>query len=341
MDDGRVLLELAAADDLGGFRRAVEECGLDPSQAHPWYGRWSNRMAVELRTPLMIAAVYGSAAVLDYLLTSGGAAALTLPSPSDGFTALRCAAAAAAAKPAKKEASSFPPDPTLPDINAGLYGTDEFRMFSFKVKPCPRAYSHDWTECPFVHPGENARRRDPRKFEYSCVPCPDFRKGSCRLGDGCEYAHGVFESWLHPAQYRTRLCKDEARCARRVCFFAHRPEELRARPKPGSEPDARPPRPVALAKRSQSFCDRGRPAPAAVGLAPSRLSGWGSPGGKVDWGVHGDELGRLRRSLSFADQGAVADEPDFSWVQSLVKDGPPASSPWFDQLYMEPQQIVA
>jgi hypothetical protein len=26
------------------------------------------------------------------------------------------------------------------------------------------AYSHDWTECPFVHPGENTRRRDPRKF---------------------------------------------------------------------------------------------------------------------------------------------------------------------------------
>uniref|UniRef100_A0A0A8YCC4 C3H1-type domain-containing protein n=1 Tax=Arundo donax TaxID=35708 RepID=A0A0A8YCC4_ARUDO len=43
----------------------------------------------------------------------------------------------------------------------------------------------------------------------------------------CEYAHGVFESWLHPAQYRTRLCKDGVGCARRVCFFAHTPEELR------------------------------------------------------------------------------------------------------------------
>uniref|UniRef100_M8CU69 Zinc finger CCCH domain-containing protein 33 n=1 Tax=Aegilops tauschii TaxID=37682 RepID=M8CU69_AEGTA len=83
-------------------------------------------------------------------------------------------------------------------------------MYSFKVKPCSRAYSHDWTECPFVHPGENARRRDPRRYSYSCVPCPEFRKGgSCRKGDGCEYAHGVFECWLHPAQYRTRLCKDE------------------------------------------------------------------------------------------------------------------------------------
>ncbi|PNY10601.1 zinc finger CCCH domain-containing protein 29-like [Trifolium pratense] len=124
----------------------------------------------------------------------------------------------------KKE---YPIDISLPDINNGVYGSDDFRMYSFKVKPCSRAYSHDWTECPFVHPGENARRRDPKKYPYSCVPCPEFRKGSCQKGDSCEYAHGVFESWLHPAQYRTRLCKDETGCNRKVCFFAHKPEELR------------------------------------------------------------------------------------------------------------------
>lgn len=125
------------------------------------------------------------------------------------------------------EKKEYPIDPSLPDIKNSIYATDEFRMFSFKVRPCSRAYSHDWTECPFVHPGENARRRDPRKFHYSCVPCPDFRKGACRRGDMCEYAHGVFECWLHPAQYRTRLCKDGTSCNRRVCFFAHTAEELR------------------------------------------------------------------------------------------------------------------
>ncbi|XP_065871779.1 zinc finger CCCH domain-containing protein 29-like [Euphorbia lathyris] len=125
------------------------------------------------------------------------------------------------------EKKEYPIDVSLPDINNGIYGTDEFRMFCFKVKPCSRAYSHDWTECPFVHPGENARRRDPKKFPYSCVPCPEFRKGTCQKGDSCEYAHGVFESWLHPAQYRTRLCKDETGCSRKVCFFAHRHDELR------------------------------------------------------------------------------------------------------------------
>lgn len=143
--------------------------------------------------------------------------------------------------PEKKE---YPVDPTLPDIKNSIYSTDEFRMYSFKIRPCSRAYSHDWTECPFVHPGENARRRDPRKFHYSCVPCPDFRKGSCRRGDMCEYAHGVFECWLHPAQYKTRLCKDGTNCDRRVCFFAHIHEEIRplyhstgsAVPSPGSAP---------------------------------------------------------------------------------------------------------
>ncbi|XP_073304855.1 zinc finger CCCH domain-containing protein 29-like isoform X1 [Primulina huaijiensis] len=125
------------------------------------------------------------------------------------------------------EKKEYPIDVPLPDINNGIYGSDEFRMYSFKVKPCSRAYSHDWTECPFVHPGENARRRDLTKFNYSCVPCPEFKKGSCLKGDACEYAHGVFESWLHPAQYKTRLCKEEMACARKVCFFAHKPEELR------------------------------------------------------------------------------------------------------------------
>ncbi|KAJ8540455.1 hypothetical protein K7X08_030374 [Anisodus acutangulus] len=125
------------------------------------------------------------------------------------------------------EKKEYPIDTSLPDINDGIYGSDDFRMYCFKVKPCSRAYSHDWTECPFVHPGENARRRDPRKYNYTCVPCPEFKKGACAKNDSCEYAHGVFESWLHPAQYRTRLCKDETGCSRKVCFFAHKPEELR------------------------------------------------------------------------------------------------------------------
>ncbi|KAG9156188.1 hypothetical protein Leryth_015596 [Lithospermum erythrorhizon] len=290
------LLELAACDDVFGFKSEVEEKEFEVDRLSYWYGRkiGSRKMGLEERTPIMVAALYGSVKVLEYILEAGNVD-VNKACGSDGATALHCAVAGGAhssvevvklliessadinsvsadgKKPgdlipslvkfgsdAKRrtleivlkggldgeegeeegksalelhkegtEKKEYPIDATLLDINTGLFGTDDFRMYSFKVKPCSRAYSHDWTECPFVHPGENARRRDPLKYNYTCVPCPEFKKGSCVKGDSCEYAHGVFESWLHPAQYRTRLCKDETGCSRKVCFFAHRPDELR------------------------------------------------------------------------------------------------------------------
>ncbi|XP_027331570.1 zinc finger CCCH domain-containing protein 66-like isoform X2 [Abrus precatorius] len=299
------LLEFSAADDVIGFKDAVEKKGCDVDEVGLWYGRrvGSKKIGYEERTPLMIAAMFGSLGVSNYILETGHVD-VNRASGSDGATALHCAVAGGSAAsvevakllldasadasavdangnrpldlivsvansmftprtrmvqallegtggadqaclalpevidrieeqrqyistPRVSEKKDYPVDLSLPDIKNGIYSTDEFRMYSFKVKPCSRAYSHDWTECPFVHPGENARRRDPRKYHYSCVPCPEFRKGSCSKGDACEYAHGIFECWLHPAQYRTRLCKDESGCTRRVCFFAHKPEELR------------------------------------------------------------------------------------------------------------------
>eukprot|EP01025_Chloroclados_australasicus_P030486 TRINITY_DN3059_c0_g4_i2.p1 TRINITY_DN3059_c0_g4~~TRINITY_DN3059_c0_g4_i2.p1 ORF type:complete len:570 (+),score=55.92 TRINITY_DN3059_c0_g4_i2:228-1937(+) len=112
--------------------------------------------------------------------------------------------------------------------------SDQFRMYEFKVKRCPRAKPHDWTLCPFSHPGEKAKRRDPKRYRYSGTACPEFRKSACcRRGDACPFAHGVFECWLHPARYRTQLCTDGTACKRRVCFFAHLEEEVR---KPSSDP---------------------------------------------------------------------------------------------------------
>ncbi|THG15252.1 zinc finger CCCH domain-containing protein 30-like [Camellia sinensis] len=322
------LLELAADNDVEGFKQSILRIASAINEMGLWYGRQraSKQMALENRTPLMVAAMYGSVDVVKLIL-SLSEADVNLSCGPDKSTALHCAASSgsvnavdvvkmlllagadrnltdgnghrpidvivapskfpdlkdtlerllrnddsvhlpdikvsfggeksnssshlsspengplssavdsasslnnfrlsdtrASSPPERKE---YPVDPSLPDIKNSAYSTDEFRMFSFKIWPCSRAYSHDWTECPFVHPGENARRRDPRKFHYSCVPCPDFRKGQCRRGDLCEYAHGVFECWLHPAQYRTRLCKDGTGCSRRVCFFAHTSEELR------------------------------------------------------------------------------------------------------------------
>ncbi|XP_014493659.1 zinc finger CCCH domain-containing protein 2 [Vigna radiata var. radiata] len=110
------------------------------------------------------------------------------------------------------------------------YSSDEFRMFEFKVRRCTRSRSHDWTDCPFAHPGEKARRRDPRRFHYSGTVCPEYRRGQCSSGDACEFSHGVFECWLHPSRYRTEACKDGKNCKRKVCFFAHTPRQLRVLP---------------------------------------------------------------------------------------------------------------
>ncbi|BDA43708.1 probable zinc finger CCCH domain-containing protein 2 at N-terminal half [Coccomyxa sp. Obi] len=115
-----------------------------------------------------------------------------------------------------------------------VHDSDEFRMYFYKVKRCGRSRPHDWTQCPFSHSGEKAKRRCPRRYNYTGAACPDYRKNaSCRRGDKCPFAHGVFESWLHPSRYRTQCCTDGVACKRRVCFFAHQESELR---KPEDDP---------------------------------------------------------------------------------------------------------
>ncbi|KAJ4895942.1 Zinc finger CCCH domain-containing protein 47 [Raphanus sativus] len=547
------LLEYAACDDLSSFRREVEEKGLDLDEPGLWYCKklGSNKMGLEQRTPLMVAAMYGSKKVLTFIVSTGKSD-VNRACGEERVTALHCAVAGCSvgvvevinalldasalanavdangnspldlfarvsrfvASPRRKAVelllrgggsegmmiseaveeeevkivSKYPADASLPDINEGVYGSDEFRMYSFKVKPCSRAYSHDWTECAFVHPGENARRRDPRKYPYTCVPCPEFRKGSCPKGDSCEYAHGVFESWLHPAQYKTRLCKDETGCARKVCFFAHRREEMRpvnastgsavsqsplemmnglsplayssgvstrpvspmgnnsvaSSPRNGSwqnrvnslspptlqlnggsrlkstlsardldidmEMELRlrgfnnveesfgsyvsspsrnsqmgqnmnqhyPSSPVrqqppshhfdssaavaaaVMNARSSAFAKRSLSFKPQVASSPSNLSDWGSPSGKLDWGVQGDELSKMRRSVSFGIRGDnnsnnagrdYRNEPDVSWVNSLVKDSVVSERgfgmnervrimSWAEQMYREKEQTV-
>ncbi|XP_021752052.1 zinc finger CCCH domain-containing protein 23-like [Chenopodium quinoa] len=135
------------------------------------------------------------------------------------------------------------------DFEPDNFESDEFRMYSFKVKRCPLMRAHDWTICPYAHQGERARRRDLKKVLYVAVSCPDYRasSGNCPRGELCEYAHGVFEYWLHPTKYRTRFCNAGNRCTRPICFFAHSLKQLRA------EPMAHIPKWVRLALRTQQL----------------------------------------------------------------------------------------
>jgi hypothetical protein len=54
------------------------------------------------------------------------------------------------------------------------------------------------------------------------------QKGACPSGDACPLAHGVFETWLHPTKFCTVMCTEGTACKRKVCWFAHTPNELRA-----------------------------------------------------------------------------------------------------------------
>ncbi|KAI4964696.1 hypothetical protein ZWY2020_059959 [Hordeum vulgare] len=122
--------------------------------------------------------------------------------------------------------------------------SEDFWLYEYKVRMCPQPYSHDWTACPYAHKDERARRRDPRRFSYIAVSCPEYRTNArahaqlrlagaahppptCARGLRCRYAHGVFELWLHPSRFRTRTCDAGTRCQRQICFFAHFTHELR------------------------------------------------------------------------------------------------------------------
>ncbi|GAX85053.1 hypothetical protein CEUSTIGMA_g12473.t1 [Chlamydomonas eustigma] len=123
----------------------------------------------------------------------------------------------------------------------GMNLGDDFWMYSFKVAPCAKSFSHKWTLCPCAHAGETARRRDPRLHPYRAVLCPLVKaKKVCPLGDNCLWSHNVFEHWLHPSRYKTRLCSFGRACNRPICFFAHSADELRAQhDEAGKEADDR------------------------------------------------------------------------------------------------------
>lgn len=128
-----------------------------------------------------------------------------------------------------KPAALMTPIKVLEEIDGCDYTSDDFRMYRYKVELCPHLDSclHDTAACPYLHPGEKARRRHPREYTYRPVPCPHFRKGNCKLGDSCPLSHGVFEAWLHPSKYRTQLCTEGKACQRDLCFFAHSLDQLR------------------------------------------------------------------------------------------------------------------
>ncbi|XP_058086442.1 zinc finger CCCH domain-containing protein 54 [Magnolia sinica] len=196
----------------------------------------------------------------------------------------------------------------LSDRSDAILQSDDFRMYVFKIKRCSKSRSHDWTECPYAHRGEKARRRDPRKFNYHGIACPEFRRGACWKGDTCEFAHGVFEFWLHPARYRTRACKAGRYCRRKVCFFAHTPEQLRAGIKYTCE---------CVHRDGVGVSDGGENA--VVGSPPTSPGNEFSSMGEWEFleGIKGLKIGDVEE-VDTSIGADMFDSPDIDWISELV-----------------------
>ncbi|CAK8568409.1 unnamed protein product [Lathyrus sativus] len=226
------------------------------------------------------------------------------------------------------------------DLPLHLFSTDHFRMFEYKVRKCQRGRSHDWTECPYSHPGEKARRRDPRKFHYSGTPCSEFRRlGNCTKGDSCYFAHGVFECWLHPSRYRTQLCNDGTACRRRVCFFAHTIDQLRLSGKASPETFVSSPtsvldsppgnsrygvvpanmRELVDCMRDVRIMDSGRVGspPGGFFSLPSRYEGVCMERVESGRDLRAKNYGKFS-TMNFNDGAVSVPVPDFGWVSELV-----------------------
>ncbi|KAH9290170.1 hypothetical protein KI387_034287, partial [Taxus chinensis] len=91
------LLESAANNDLIGLKQTLKEDVLKITEVSLWYGRKhvSNQMVLEQRTPAMIAALFGSLDVLNYILSIYSTYGLDMNHKcgSDNSTTLHCAAA--------------------------------------------------------------------------------------------------------------------------------------------------------------------------------------------------------------------------------------------------------
>ena len=225
----RTPLQLAASMQSVQCVDMLLSAGSDPNSKSPSDGKTALHLACDCKPSLASARVIG-------LLVKHGADR-SLPDaqgrlPGEGLGSSRMQAVGPSAEKridSQRDSSNCLVSlKSLQELDGCDYDSDHFRMYRFKIEACPHQnVPHDTAECPYLHPGERARRRNPKIYKYEAIPCPHFRKGNCKWGDACPLSHGVFECWMHPAKFRTQLCKEGASCTRSVCFFAHSIEQLR------------------------------------------------------------------------------------------------------------------
>ncbi|KAG8080059.1 hypothetical protein GUJ93_ZPchr0007g5303 [Zizania palustris] len=229
MDRLAALLELAAADDVDVLKAALAEGGEAVVELADGVGLWYGRSkAYEPRTPLMVAATYGSAGVVS-LLVSLGCVDVNRRPGVDGATALHCAASGGSRNAVAVVKLLLAAD-ALGDLEVFL---GRRRALAVATSVASGSSSPPLSSSPDEGNRSPSSRSsslspitvDRVKKEYPVDPTLPDIKSSVYASD--EFRMFAFKSWLHPSQYRTRLCKEGTACARRICFFAHDEDELR------------------------------------------------------------------------------------------------------------------
>ncbi|PWA75556.1 zinc finger, CCCH-type, Ankyrin repeat-containing domain protein [Artemisia annua] len=209
------LLQLAAKNDIDGFSKLLNRASISVDQVVLWYvcQKGSKQVVRVKRTPLMVASMYASLYVLRKIL-SLSRCDVNRSTGDDQTTALHCAASSGSLNVvvAVKLLLAKGADPNLMVANC-------LRPVDMIVdSPEYPALKHALQEILGLKDGVL-----PMKLNFESKR----EKGTCRSGDLCKYAHGIFECWMHPDKYRTRFCDHGTGCKRYACFFAHNEEELR------------------------------------------------------------------------------------------------------------------
>ncbi|CAK9139983.1 unnamed protein product [Ilex paraguariensis] len=222
-DDATSLLKTSSIlDQELEFKYAVEVQGCDIDTIIHVNGRTIGAYEVKKlnRTPLMLAAMFGSIKVATYILVYHKVD-INRSVDTDGLTVLDCAYCY---EPSMEiinllvsygAEANFNWDPLnrvviededirkryddASSTDGWVNQTNDFMINEYRTNACRKMYIHQsWPcECPDYHPNDHqTKRRDLRKHYYMAVSCLDFQMGynNFPLGSECRKAHGNFEA---------------------------------------------------------------------------------------------------------------------------------------------------
>ncbi|KAF3633141.1 hypothetical protein FXO38_25739 [Capsicum annuum] len=186
-----------------------------------------NTQLCYLRTPFMVACMYGSIDVIRLLLDTNKI-----------FVDFRSSNGKPSLEFAKK--SNIPDDLSNRILLAGRH----WIIYNFKITPCPyRLCLERRLSCPYIHKNE-AARRNPASVHYFPTLCKNFTKGHCREAltaercnrfDTCRHAHYGEEELL---RYRAAAVPAESPQPQQNAWF---PMQRPAQPQDSTDVPARVP----------------------------------------------------------------------------------------------------